>query len=146
MNSRLMISDYASLIEYRLGNYDYTNLINQADIIVNPSFGSSICRSIIINLPFEIPIDILKKHNKIKSRFPIGLGIDVEEYVIPENRTKKSKKDYSLLLLNKYMLADLSKVELIDNTNFLLGTDAVIDGSLTAVGYTLLRTYIEEVS
>jgi len=144
MNSRILISDYASLIEYRLGNYSYTNLINQADVIVNPNFSSSICRTLIINLPFEIPISLLRKHNKIKSRFPIDTGIEVEEYVIPENRTKKSKEDYSLLLLNKYMLADLSKVKMIDNTNFLLGTDAVIDGSITAVGYTLLRTKLED--
>jgi len=142
MNSKVLIKDYASLMEFRLGGYNSTNLIHQADIIVNPTFSSPMRKKILINLPVEVPISRLSKFNKIVSRFPIN-GVELEEYKLPRNRTEIHKEDYSLLILNKYMLTDLSRANLIDNTNFLLGVDAVIDDSITAVGYLLLRTKLE---
>lgn len=144
MNSNVLVADYASLMEYRLNRESYmTNLISKADIIVNPSYGSVVNKLIVINLPVEVPLEQLMRFNRIISRFPIGYGIEVEPLPIPEKRKTVELEDYSNLILNKHMLLDIDYAQAVDKGNFLIGTDSIIDGNITLVGYLLLRTTLE---
>lgn len=145
MNSKILVKDYASLMEYRLSkdNAEMTCLLHQASIVVNPYYSSLFNKTVIINLPIEVPLDRLMQFNKIISRFPIGYGIKVEPYDLPDDREDISKEDFSCLILNKNMLIDLDYAELVDTGKFLIGIDAMIDGEITLVGYILLKNKLE---
>lgn len=149
MNSKILVKDYASLMEHKImrdESMEMTHLLYQADIIVNPSFSSVLNKTVIINLPIEVPLDKLMQYNSIISRFPIGYGIEVAPYELPEGRKSKESKDYSLLILSKDLLTDLDYAEIVDDNDFLIGVDALIDGSITLVGYVLLKNRLEDLS
>lgn len=147
MNSKILVKDYASLMEYRLSqDVEMTCLLHQADVVINPYYSSLLNKTIIINLPIEVPLDKLMQFNKIISRFPIGYGIEVQPYELPEVRDDIPKEDYSCLILNKDMLIDLDYAELVESGNFLIGIDAVIDDDITLVGYLLLKHKLENLT
>lgn len=147
MNSKILVKDYASLMEYRLSqDVEMTCLLHQADVVINPYYSSLLNKTIIINLPIEVPLDKLMQFNKIISRFPIGYGIEVQSYELPEVRDDIPKEDYSCLILNKDMLIDLDYAELVESGNFLIGIDAVIDDDITLVGYLLLKHKLENLT
>jgi hypothetical protein len=145
MTRSILVNDYASLMEYRiLGNAEMTSILYKSDIVVNPYYSSVLNKTILIDLPLEVPIDKLMQYNKIISRFPIGYGIQIESFKLPTERKVVDKKDYSCLLLNKYMFTEIDLAELVENNNFILGINSVIDGYATLVGYTLLKTKLED--
>lgn len=147
MNSKVYVNSYASLIEYKLGkNLIPTLHLSESDVVVNPYFSSLIDKTIIINLPIEVPIDRLMQFNKIISRFPIGYGIEIKEYNLQETRVSIDKTDYSCLILSKEIISDVNNAEMIDTTNFLIGIDETIDESPSLIGYLLTRTKVEDLS
>lgn len=143
MHSNVLVRDYASLAEAELMNSKVTGNMLTADVIVNPTQGSHIQKIIIINLPLDIPISKLQQFNKIISRFPIGYGIEVEPYNMPEVRKDVKSEDYSCLLLDKELLTNMDYIQAVRDGNFILGNDELVDDEMSLIGYLILRSNIE---
>lgn len=145
MKSKVFINDYASILESRLlPETDRTYRLDQADIVINPFCGVLFNKTVIINLPIEVPIDQLLQYNTIVSRFPIGYGIPVVPYNLPEEREVVDEDDYSCLILTKYALVDIDRAHLVKNNKFLIGTSEVLDGDASLVGLVIASTKIED--
>lgn len=146
MNKKILITDYASFVESRFfPNHDRTYKLYEANVVVNPQYGVIRNRLIVINLPIEVPLEQLIGNNTVISRFPIGYGIPVVGYNVPEEREEVSKEDYSCLILNKHMLTDMSYLKKVSNQKFLLGISEVIEDQATLVGQIILSTKVEDV-
>lgn len=145
MSSKVYIDGYPALIESRsLGAIEVNSMVD-ADFIVNPKHGNIFNKTIIINLPTEMPINKLRKFNKVLSRFDLGIdGIEIVPYEIPKNRKKLRSKDYSLLILTKDMINDVRYAQLIENNQFLVGVDECVDDNTTLVGYLISRSKVED--
>lgn len=144
MNSDgVYLIDYASFEESEYINKNTEISLNKAKYVVNPKYRHLINKIIIINLPVEVPIERLLKYNKIISRFPTAIGVDIDPYDLPQNRESIENKEFSLLILNKDMLLDVNKLDLVTKNNFLLGIDTEVDGYITLAGYILLKNKLE---
>lgn len=144
MDRKVFVSDYASLMESKtFPDAKRTFTTMDADIFVNPEYGAIYDKTVIINLPVEIPLEQLKNSNKIVSRFPIGHGIPVIPYDIPENRKVIDKKDYSCILLNPSMMTEMRFASLVKNNDFLIGISETIDGEASLIGLKIGSTTIE---
>lgn len=141
---KILVVDYPSFIEQSVCGLPSTAAIYDADIIVNPSYGSVIGKTVIINLPISVPIEQLKDHNKIISRFPISSDIEIQLFPMPENRCEVTADEVSCIILTKDLINDPRYIELVHYSKFLLGTSVECDGGLTAVGYVLLKNKIED--
>lgn len=146
MSSKLLVVDYPSFIEQSVSNLESTAAIYEADVIVNPTYGAVIGKTVIINLPIEVPIEQLKDQNRIISRFPIADGIEVQPYSLPSDRHEVTSEEMSYLILSPDIVNDPRYIELVHYGKFLIGTSVEIDGELTAVGWLLLRNKIENLS
>jgi hypothetical protein len=140
---KILVVDYPSFIEQSVHNLECTAAIYDADIIVNPTYGSVIGRTIIVNLPISVPLDQLKDHNKIISRFPISSDIEVQLFPLPTNRSEVTIDEMSCIILSKDIVNDPRYIELVHCSKFLVGTSEICDNAITAVGYILLRNKIE---
>lgn len=143
MSSKILVDDYPSLVESRLGGYEESYLITQSNILVNPKFKSAMGKKIIINLPIELPLEDLISMNRVESRFNIGYNIPVVPYKLPDDRLDLSAEEYSPIILTKWMIEDLNYSKQVDKSNFLLGLGEEIDGDATLVGYIISKTKIE---
>ena len=146
MIRNILVTDYASLKESKLlPETNRTSKLFQADIVVNPCYGAICAKTVIINLPQDIPLEQLLPNNDVVSRFPIGYGIPVIPYDMPESRKEISEDDISLLILNKSMLTDTDKLKYLKSNNFIVGIDETIDGEATLIGLEILSNKIKEV-
>lgn len=144
-SDKILAINFASFEEAKYIKCVPSNAMDKVKYIVNPKYAHINNRVIIINLPIEVKIELLKASNRIISRFPIP-GIHAEPYELPNDRHECSKKEFSTLILNKYMLDDLRYLDLLINNKFLLGIDTIIDGAITLVGYVMLKNKIEQIS
>lgn len=143
--SKVLVEDYASLLESKLlPDTDRTYLLSEADIVINPYCSALMNKTLIINLPIEVPIDRLMPFNTLVSRFPIGYGIPVVPYNMPEDRESIELDDYSCLILTKYAFTEMELSKKIKGKKFLIGTSEVLDGEASLVGYVISETMIED--
>lgn len=146
--NNFLIDSYASLLEYRLSGDSTkspTELLYKSDTLVNPTLTALTCKNIIINLPIAVPVEDLNEMNTITARFSIGYGNNYIPYNIPTNREDVKGEDYDLLILTKHSAGNHKLIKDIDKSKYLLATDTLVDGELTATGYKLLSTKIENI-
>lgn len=117
---------------------------DEADIIINPRYGSIIGKHIIINLPVDIPLEQLNKYNSITSRFYISPNIDIEPYSIPKNRGRVTINDASPLILTKELISNIDMMGHLNLDKFLIGINEDIDDNLTLIGYMILRNKVKK--
>lgn len=146
--NNFLIDSYASLLEYRLSrdsNKSPTELLYKSDTLINPTITALACKHIIINLPIAVPIEVLSEMNTITARFSTGYGNNYIPYNIPIDREEVKGEDYDLLILTKHSASNHKLIKDIDKSKYLLATDTLVDGELTATGYKLLSTKIEDI-
>lgn len=145
MNSKVLVKDYASLLEVKLINsFEEVRRFIDADIFINLPYGSVIGKMIIINLPVEVPLDQLLEDNVVVSRFRISDRIPIVSYNLPENRKSIPLEDYSCLILNKLMFTNMKYAKVVSENNFLVGVLETIDNDATLIGEKILLNKIED--
>lgn len=145
MSRKILIDDYASLLESKLfPEMEVTYKPYEANVIVNPKYGAIIGKTIIINLPVEVPLDQLMGNNDIVSRFNTGYNIPIVPYAVPDDRKDVTVDEASCLILNKSMLLNQKYAKLVSRSKFLLGIVETIDGDATLVGERILSTKVED--
>jgi hypothetical protein len=108
-----------------------TTNLSEANYIINDFNLVDNQKTLVIDVPIEFTSD-----TSIISRFPIG----VDNYTLkPIELNYVEKYPTTNIILNKYMMNNLTDLNFVKNNNFLLGTDSEINGYLTAVGYKLLN-------
>jgi len=145
MPSKFLSNNSASRLEAEWEDGETTPMLTMADTIVNPIWQHGlVCKRILINLP-GIKLGSLARRNKVISRFPLESEDDTElkyelvPYEDVEFQNNPELKPYSRHILNKYMLMN-ENVKVNDGDRFLLGTDSIIGGELSLVGYLLIKT------
>jgi hypothetical protein len=142
---KIFISDYASLSESKLlPDTEKTYNTVDADIFINPTYGAIYNKTIIINLPIEIPIEQLKKFNQIVSRFPIGYGIPVIPYQFPSKQKLVKKPNFSCLILNPSMMSNIKYARLVRSNDFLIGVSETVDGGASLIGLEVYSNKIDD--
>jgi len=135
MDRKVFVSDYASLMESKtFPDAKRTFTTMDADIFVNPEYGAIYDKTVIIYLPVEIPLDQLKNSNKVISRFPIGYGVIVIPYDVPDERKKVKAENYSCLILNPSMMTELRFAQTVKDNDFLIGISETVDGEASLIG------------
>lgn len=146
MSLKVLVDNVASLREFKmLPDTKKTYELSQADIIINPNYGILFHKLIILNLATEVPLGQLMIDNQVISRFPIGYGIPVVPYSMPENRSDKDIEDYSCLILNESMLTDMRFSDK-SKLNYLVGIDETIEGDATIIGISILKNKVEDLN
>jgi len=137
----IFVTGYSSLIESRINKLNLGTRLRDTKYIVDKIITNLIDKVLLVTLP----INLSKFHGKIISRVPLKTSRDYElkPYQIPEVKSITQDQDYSLLILNKYLMNSLDNLEELDQIDFLLGTDSIHEGYLTSIGYKLLMTDLD---
>jgi hypothetical protein len=144
MDRKVFVSDYASLMESKtFPDAKRTFTTMDADIFVNPEYGAIYDKTVIVNLPVEIPLEQLRSSNKVISRFPIGYDIPVIPYDVPEDKKCVKKSDYSCIILNPSMMTEMKYAKCVKDNDFLIGISETIDGEASLIGLKIGSTTVE---
>jgi hypothetical protein len=142
MPSKVYSSGSDSKLEATLRNLEMEPLLYRSTHFVNPIWNNLSGKVVIVDLPYDIDLKLLSRRNRLILRFKL-LDEDVEyEYdPFPEVKfeMKEHTKPYSDRIINKYMLLDPDYEVSLDD-RFLLGTDTIVNDSITLTGYMIIRT------
>lgn len=142
---KIFLNSYCSILESDILNAELSDSLRKSNYVVNPHYSYLMNKAIIVDLPIEINFDKLSTYCDIYSRFPID-GIQLVPYVEPANQDKKKVESYSKKILNKYMMDsdEPEQIKEVMDTDYLIGIETDIDGYLTAVGYKLMQSNLNE--
>jgi hypothetical protein len=135
---KVFISGYSSLIEAKLRKLELSSKLNNIKYLVDKIINNLINKITIVTFP----IDISKFKGKVISRIPLKTNKKYEfvPYELPKITSVVRDQDYSLIILNKYMMSSLDNLEKVDQTDYLLGIGSIHENYLTSIGYKLVTT------
>jgi len=136
---------YCSVIESKVLDLDLSNSLSKSEFVVNSHYPYLLNKKVIIDVVPDSDITELRSYCDLISRFPLE-NIPIAPYVQPADQKSVDQNSYSSKILNRHMInsTDLSTINEVADSNFLIGIDTDIDGYLTAVGYELLQTKLTD--